>query len=76
MDTLQQMDHIVERLMDLDKEFRHVYTYYLQQDVKKALDNSEIYGDVREILEKLYDNLLHDKEIRFGLVAADICLYL
>lgn len=87
--SITQMESIVETLMNLDSEYSEVYVYYLKQKVIQALENQEIYGVVREILEDLLKLIKEDDEyysnrirfnneckIKFGLVAADICLYL
>jgi hypothetical protein len=83
MTTSQQLDLLVNQLLTLDEmaeradyinENKSLKT--LMKITQVLLDNSEVYGDVRNICEDIKANFVMNRQIKYGLVCSDLCAYL
>jgi hypothetical protein len=79
MQSIDQMNSLIDILLDLDKNSDNlpitdkIELYSLTQNM---LDNPEIYGDVRDIVTTLHNDIYNGNHISYGLVAVNICSYL
>lgn len=76
METERQLDTLVDILMDLDAEDTPDTKQKFIELLKIAIDNTNIYGDVREILERMRSQYITGKKIKYGLEAANILFYI
>jgi hypothetical protein len=78
MKALEQMHKLVDLLLDFDANedqpiSKRVDLYSLILQMK---DNQEIYGNVKYIVLEIYNKIRDGNQIDFGLVSAELCLYL
>lgn len=78
MKSIDQMNELVSLLMEFDANDNQTYSMrcLLATIVSEMISNPEIYGEVRDIVIDLYDKLHNHKAVQYGVIAANICLYL